>query len=171
MAVLTGGTGSTINDRTIEGDEEEGRPAGRKKLKADLAGDQEDSSNLRQLVDDNKQRNTALMEQMKRKNDLIEEQLTVDLFKMDASSEESKAFFAFMQKKRLAAVVGQVAHAPDGAVAIGEVVTAGSVPGAGVVVAEPQLPPRLPQGHVRGDTNEQDGKCSVTALLGRMRSY
>ncbi|KAF1782154.1 hypothetical protein GQ600_20364 [Phytophthora cactorum] len=40
------------------------------------------------IFEDNKDRNTALLTQIKRKNDLIEEQLTMDLFKMDPDSEE-----------------------------------------------------------------------------------
>ncbi|KAI9979545.1 hypothetical protein PInf_029032 [Phytophthora infestans] len=64
-----------------------------------------------QLVDDNKERNSVLFEQMKRKNDLIEEQLTMDLFKTDPNSEESKTFFSFMRKKRLASIMdGEAAH-------------------------------------------------------------
>ncbi|KAI9988653.1 hypothetical protein PInf_022103 [Phytophthora infestans] len=60
---------------------------------------------FKQLVDDNKERNSVLFEQMKRKNDLIEEQLTMDLFKTDPNFEESKTFFSFMHKKRLASIM------------------------------------------------------------------
>ncbi|KAG6941428.1 hypothetical protein JG688_00018677 [Phytophthora aleatoria] len=57
------------------------------------------------IFEDNKDRNTALLTQMKRKNDVIEELLTMDLFKMDPDSEESKPFFTFIRTKRLAAMM------------------------------------------------------------------
>ncbi|KAF1784436.1 No apical meristem-associated, C-terminal domain [Phytophthora cactorum] len=85
--------------------EDRERPVGRKRSKAELADDKEDTRILKQLVVDNKDRNTALLTQMKRKNDLIEELLTLDLFKMDPDSEESKPFFTFIRTKRLAAMM------------------------------------------------------------------
>ncbi|ETO58615.1 hypothetical protein F444_23007 [Phytophthora nicotianae P1976] len=79
------------------------------------AAEIEDSKILKQLVDDNKERNSVIFAQMKRKNDLIEEQLTMDLFKTDPNSEESKTFFSFMRKKRLASIMDREAARELGA--------------------------------------------------------
>ncbi|KAI9991600.1 hypothetical protein PInf_016894 [Phytophthora infestans] len=100
--IRTRGSGSNAG---VAGEVEKKRPKGRKKAKTDLAAEIEDFKILKQLVDDNKERNSVLFEQMKRKNDLIEEQLTMDLFKTDPNSEESKTLFSFMRKKRLASIM------------------------------------------------------------------
>ncbi|KAF4139005.1 hypothetical protein GN958_ATG11800, partial [Phytophthora infestans] len=100
--IRTRGSGSNAG---VAGEVEKERPAGRKKAKTNLAAEIEDFKILKQLVDDNKERNSVLFEQMKRQNDLIEEQLTMDLFKTDPNSEESKTFFSFMHKKRLASIM------------------------------------------------------------------
>jgi len=65
----------------------------------------QDNKLLKQLLDDNKVRNQALISQMQRKNDLVEEQMSFELFRMDADSVESKAFFALQRRKRLAALL------------------------------------------------------------------
>ncbi|ETO58442.1 hypothetical protein F444_23187 [Phytophthora nicotianae P1976] len=79
--------------------EEMNRPEGRKKAKLASAADTEESSILKQLDHDNKMRNDAFLAETKRKNDLIEEQMTIDLFRTNIESDESKAFFSFMRKK------------------------------------------------------------------------
>ncbi|KUF95003.1 Long chain acyl-CoA synthetase 7 [Phytophthora nicotianae] len=104
--IRTRGSGSNAG---VAGEVEKERPTGRKKAKTDLAAEIEDSKKLKQLVDDNKERNSVIFAQMKRKNDLIEEQLTMDLFKTDPNSEESKTFFSFMRKKRLASIMDREA--------------------------------------------------------------
>ncbi|ETP24434.1 hypothetical protein F441_02574, partial [Phytophthora nicotianae CJ01A1] len=86
--------------------EEMNRPEGRKKAKLALAADTEESSILKHLDHDNKMRNDAFLAETKRKNDLIEEQMTIDLFRTNIESDESKAFFSFMRKKkRLGAIL------------------------------------------------------------------
>ncbi|ETP27900.1 hypothetical protein F442_22814 [Phytophthora nicotianae P10297] len=86
--------------------EEMNRPEGRKKAKLASAADTEESSILKQLDHDNKMRNDAFLAETKRKNDLIEEQMTIDSDRTNIESDESKAFFSFMRKKkRLGAIL------------------------------------------------------------------